>query len=243
MKPTPKVYSNAAALIDELVGQFVALSNLQRPVHISLSGGTTPAMLFRALAETDNASRVQWHNLHFWWGDERCVGPQDADSNYGMTKALLLDKIAIPAANIHRIRGEDAPQAEAERFAAEMLAQLPVEVGNPVFDWILLGIGGDGHTASLFPQQTNYAETALAIVAPHPETGQLRVSKTARVLNAARRISYLALGSGKAEIIQAICTQPANELPYPAAHIRAESGVTEYLIDADAASLIPQGED
>lgn len=239
MSLTPTVYRDAQALISDLVTQFAALSQRGKPVHISLSGGSTPAQLFKALAEPDNAAQINWANLHFWWGDERCVAPDSPESNFGVTKALLFDKIVIPAENLHRIRGEAPPEQEAERFAEEMAAQLPLENDTPVFDWILLGIGGDGHTASLFPGHTHYDDPALAIVASHPESGQLRVSKSARVLNAAKRISYLALGAGKAEIIQEIMTQPAATLPYPAAHIRALAGTTEYLVDADAASLTP----
>lgn len=242
MSVGPTIYDNAEHLIAKLVEQFIALSHLGRPVHISLSGGSTPERLFRALAQPEHATQVQWENLHLWWGDERCVAPDDAQSNYGMTKTLLLDEVAIPSENVHRIRGEAEPQTEAQRFADEMLAVIPTDDGIPAFDWILLGIGGDGHTASLFPEQTNYDEPALAVIAHHPESGQVRVSKSARLLNAAHRVSYLALGRSKADILQQIMTRPASELPYPAAHIGSQKGITEYLIDAEAASLIAEEE-
>lgn len=238
MSIVPKIYPDAEPLIADLVEQFKQLSHFKRPIHISLSGGRTPARLFSTLAQPQHADAVLWQYLHLWWGDERCVAPQSEQSNYGVTKQLLLDRVAIPAENIHRIRGECEPQAEAERFAAEMQQCLPSQDGYPVFDWILLGIGNDGHTASLFPGHTDYSESALAVVAAQPETGQLRISKTVGVLNAARRLSYLALGEDKAEIIQQLVTQPATELSYPAAQIASASGVTEYLIDAQAASLI-----
>ncbi|MCG6507306.1 6-phosphogluconolactonase, partial [Vibrio parahaemolyticus] len=148
--------------------------------------------------------------------DERCVAPDDAESNYGEANALLFSQIDIPAGNIHRILGENEPQAEAQRFAQEMADVIPSENGTPVFDWILLGVGADGHTASLFPGKTNYDDENLSVVASHPESGQLRVSKTAKVLEAAKRISYLVLGAGKAEIVYEIHTTPAEDLPYPA---------------------------
>ncbi|KOO11879.1 6-phosphogluconolactonase, partial [Vibrio xuii] len=100
------------------------------------------------------AESIQWQNLHFWWGDERCVAPDDAESNYGEANTLLFSKVNLPAENIHRILGENDPQGEAERFAKEMADVIPCENGTPVFDWILLGVGADGHTASLFPGQT-----------------------------------------------------------------------------------------
>lgn len=174
----------------------------------------------------------------FLVGDERCVAPDDAESNYGEANALLFSKINMPAQNIHRILGENEPQAEAERFAQAMAHVIPNENGTPVFDWILLGVGADGHTASLFPGQTDYADVNLSVVASHPESGQLRVSKTAKVLQAAKRISYLVLGAGKAEIVEQIHTTPAEQLPYPAAKIHSTSGVTEWYLDSDAAAKI-----
>lgn len=238
----PHIFANAEKLVKSLADQFVALSNLGRPVHISLSGGTTPSLLFQCLASTNYAQNIQWQNLHLWWGDERCVAPEDAQSNYGETKRLLLDKIDIPEQNIHRIRGEDSAADEVVRFAKEMQETIPLKNNLPEFDWVLLGIGGDGHTASLFPGQTDYAEQALAVVAEHPQSGQLRISKSARLLQAAKRISYLSLGAGKAEIIREICGSETAQLPYPAAHIHTEQGITEYLIDAEAASLISLGD-
>lgn len=119
---------------------MLAYSQQGQPVHISLSGGSTPKMLFKLLASQPYANDIQWQNLHFWWGDERCVAPDDAESNYGEANALLFSKINMPAQNIHRILGENEPQAEAERFAQAMAHVIPTENGTPVFDWILLGV-------------------------------------------------------------------------------------------------------
>ena len=239
-----KIYQTADQVVESLAKDMQAFSNMSRPVHISLSGGSTPKMLFKLLASEPYAASIQWQNLHFWWGDERCVAPDDAESNYGEANALLFstlrerDEILFPEENIHRIRGEEEPEVEAARFAKEMLETIPTENGTPVFDWILLGVGADGHTASLFPGKTNYDEEQLAILATHPETGQIRVSKTARVLEAAKRISYLVLGAGKANIVNEINSQPAHKLPYPAAKIQARSGLTEWYLDLEAAAKI-----
>ena len=233
-----KIFQTADQVVESLANDMKTFSELDRPVHISLSGGSTPKMLFKLLAQAPYAEGIQWNNLHFWWGDERCVAPDDAESNYGEANALLFSQVNLPAENIHRIRGEDEPKVEAERFAKEMASVIPAENGTPVFDWILLGVGADGHTASLFPGQTDYQDENLSVLASHPESGQIRVSKTAKVLEAAKRISYLVLGAGKVDIVNEIHTTPACELPYPAAKIQSKTGETEWYLDSDAAAKI-----
>lgn len=233
-----KIFSSAELVVDSLAKDLQNYSRQGKPIHISLSGGSTPKMLFKRLASTDYANAIQWQNLHFWWGDERCVAPHDAESNFGEANSLLFSQINIPAGNIHRIRGEDDPQQEAQRFAREMASEVPCKDGMPVFDWILLGVGPDGHTASLFPSATDYRNPNLTVVASHPESGQLRVSKTAKVIEAARRVSYLVLGGSKAEIMREISSTPAEQLPYPAAKIKSATGQTEWYLDAAAAVKI-----
>lgn len=151
-----KIFPSAELVVDSLANELQNYSQQGKPVHISLSGGSTPKMLFKRLASADYANSIQWQNLHFWWGDERCVAPDDAESNFGEANTLLFSQITIPPENIHRIRGEDNPELEAQRFAQEMSSLVPCQNGTPVFDWILLGVGPDGHTASLFPGATDY---------------------------------------------------------------------------------------
>lgn len=233
-----KIFDTAADVVDSLANDLKTYSLQNKPAHISLSGGSTPKMLFQRLAQAPYNTEINWNNLHFWWGDERCVTPTDPESNFGEANALLFSQISIPAENIHRILGENAPEQEAQRFAKEMADVVPLENGTPVFDWILLGVGPDGHTASLFPGKTNYTDENLAIVANHPESGQFRVSKTAKVLEAAKRISYLVLGPGKQNIVKEINDTPAEYLPYPAAKITSTTGATEWYLDQDAAKKI-----
>lgn len=102
-----KIYQTAEQVVESLANDMKAFSEMGRPVHISLSGGSTPKMLFKLLASEAYATSIQWQNLHFWWGDERCVAPDDAESNYGEANTLLFSQVNIPAENIHRIRGED----------------------------------------------------------------------------------------------------------------------------------------
>ena len=208
------------------------------PVHISLSGGSTPKLLFKMLAQQPFSSNINWPNLHFWWGDERCVSPSDAESNFGEAQTLLFDHVAIPGKNIHRIIGENESGQECIRFTEEMQACIESRNGMPCFDWILLGMGDDGHTASLFPGQTDYDAPQLAVIAAHPQSGQLRISKTAKLIGNAKRISYLVLGSNKAEVIKQIEQQAEAAQHYPAAQIVAVEGTTEWYLDAAAAQLI-----
>jgi len=233
-----RVFATPESVVKSLAESLVEYSQQDKPVHVSLSGGSTPKLLFKVLAQAPFNSAIKWANLHFWWGDERCVKPDDAESNFGEAKALLFDHIVMPSENIHRILGENDPAEEALRFSAEMQAVIPIKNGMPCFDWILLGMGGDGHTASLFPGQTNYADQNLAIVVQHPESSQYRVSKTARLLANAMRISYLVLGEGKAEVIKQINEDAIEAEAYPAAQVKSTTGITEWFLDTGATKLI-----
>lgn len=228
------MFPTAQQAVEKIAQELKTYSEQQRPVHISLSGGSTPKLLFKTLAQSPYAEQINWKNLHFWWGDERMVSAQDPESNYGEVQKLLFDHIQIPAENIHRIRGENKPHFELNRFQEELSAVIP----NGVFDWIILGMGADGHTASLFPHQTHFDDENLAVIAKHPESGQIRISKTAKLIEQAKRITYLVTGEGKVEILKEIQTTPAENLPYPAAKIKAQNGVTEWYLDKAAARLL-----
>ncbi|CAM3867584.1 MULTISPECIES: 6-phosphogluconolactonase [Avibacterium] len=228
------IFENAQSAVEKIAEELKQYSLEGRPVHISLSGGSTPKLLFKTLAAAPYNQAIQWKNLHFWWGDDRMVAPSDPESNYGEVQKLLFDHIEIPAENIHRIRGEAPVEQELARFQNELAEVVP----NGEFDWIILGMGADGHTASLFPHQTNFDDENLAVIAKHPETGQVRISKTAKLLEQAKRITYLVTGAAKAEILKEIQSTPAENLPYPAAKIKAKNGVTEWYLDKDAAKLL-----
>ena len=228
------IFETAQQAVEKIAQEFKAYSEKGTPVHISLSGGSTPKLLFKTLAQAPYANEIQWQNLHFWWGDDRMVPPTDEQSNYGEVQKLLFDHINIPAENIHRIRGEEYLETELARFSQELTACVP----DLAFDWIILGMGNDGHTASLFPHQTNFDDPNVAVIAKHPESGQIRISKTAKLIEKAKRITYLVTGAAKAEILKEIEETPAESLPYPAAKIQAQNGVTEWYLDQDAARLL-----
>lgn len=233
-----KIFPTAQAVVEQIAREFKRYSKLGRAVHISLSGGSTPKLLFQTLAKAPYKKGIQWQNLHFWWGDDRMVEPSNVESNYGEVQRLLFNHIAIPAANIHRIYGELPPQQALERFKCDLQQVEDKQNGMPVFDWIILGMGTDGHTASLFPKETDFDDPHWAIIARHPQSGQYRVSKTAALIENAKRVTYLVTGAAKAEILKEIDTTPAEDLPYPAARIKAKYGITEWYLDQDAAQLL-----
>ncbi|MEL7342864.1 MAG: 6-phosphogluconolactonase, partial [Bacteroidota bacterium] len=169
--------------------------------HIALSGGSTPRLLFEYLSEHFRES-IPWGDVHLWWGDERCVPPDHEESNYLMTKETLLKGVILPPENVHRIKGENSPADEAVRYANEMKKSIPQKNDLPVFDLIYLGLGTDGHTASIFPDRMDLlTSTDLTAVASHPESGQTRISLTGPVLNNARKIAFLVTGASKAELV------------------------------------------
>ncbi|WP_088342403.1 6-phosphogluconolactonase [Robiginitalea sediminis] len=204
--------------------------------YLALSGGSTPKILFDHWA-ADASATVPWDRLEFFWGDERCVGPGDPESNYGMTRQHLFDHISADPSNIHRIRGEEDPQQEARRYEALIRDRLPKAWGMPRFDLVLLGMGDDGHTASVFPHQMSLWDSPRGCeVATHPVSGQQRITLTGGWINGARRIVFLVTGGAKAEKVKEILEGKGAEALYPAARVRPESGELIWLLDQEAAS-------
>ncbi|WP_286746409.1 6-phosphogluconolactonase [Roseivirga sp. UBA1976] len=205
-------------------------------MNVALSGGSTPKILFDLLA-TDYAAAFDWTKINLYWGDERCVAPTDSDSNYKMTNEHLLAKVNIPEGNIHRVLGENDPEQEAIRYGQLIEQNLPKKDGNPVFDIIILGMGTDGHTASIFPHEIELLDSAKTCeVANHPETGQKRVTLTGPVLNQARSVCFLVTGDNKKEKIKQIFEEQDVAKSYPAYHINPKEGELIWFLDEAAAS-------
>ena len=199
---------------------------------IALSGGNTPKPVYERLA----GAKLDWARVHVFFGDERCVPPGDPRSNYHMARAALLDRIAIPAANVHRMRGEEPPPAAAERYAEELRAALGAD-GR--LDFVLLGLGDNGHTASLFPGLAAITETQRSVVAAYVEVvGMWRLTLTPPPINAARRVAFLAAGEGKADILHRVLQGPLEPIVLPAQIIRPTERPALWLIDAAAASKL-----
>lgn len=225
------VAQNVAAAMAEMIQRDV-------PFHLALSGGSTPRRLFEYLAKHYRDS-IPWGSVHLWWGDERCVPPRHEDSNYRMTKESLLSGVIIPPDNVHRILGENPPAQEAERYAMEMRKYMPMEAGLPKFDLIMLGLGEDGHTASIFPHQMELIDTdAWTAVAAHPDSGQQRISLTGRVINQAEAVFFLVTGAGKAERVVEILEDHEGSERYPARHIHPASNNFTWYLDRAAATKL-----
>ena len=137
--------------VNTLSEELMRLSHEEGSIHVVISGGSTPLLWYQTMAAEPFAEAICWPALHFWWADERCVPPENVESNYGQVNSMLFDRVDLPRKNIHRIRGEAEPEQEAGRMAEEMERLLPRVENEPIFDWVILGVGTDGHTASLFP--------------------------------------------------------------------------------------------
>ena len=177
--------------------------------------------------------------MHFFWGDERCVPPDHSESNYKMTSDHLLTKIEIPDKNIHRVKGEIEPQSEADRYAAEIKNLVAVEGDLPKFDLVMLGMGEDGHTASIFPHQMHLLQSEnICEVATHPESGQKRITLTGKVINNAAQVVFLVTGKSKAEKMFEILEQQGRWKDYPATYIQPHNGSLTWFLDRTAAGKL-----
>ncbi|MDP5230000.1 MAG: 6-phosphogluconolactonase [Cellulophaga sp.] len=206
-------------------------------LNIALSGGSTPKIVFDYLAE--NYADLDWSHVNFYWGDERCVLPTDSESNYKMTVKHLLSKIEIPSENIFRIQGENDPEKEAIRYSAVLEKELPSEFKIPQFDLVILGMGDDGHTASIFPHEIElWDSNENCVVAVHPDSGQKRVSITGKIINNAEKVAFLVTGASKAEKVQEIIKKTGNFKEYPATLVKPTSGKLIWFLDKDAAKNI-----
>lgn len=201
---------------------------------VALSGGSTPKLLFQLWA-SEFRTATDWSKVRFFWGDERCVPPNHEESNYGMTKSLLFNHIDIPEENIHRIIGEADPETEAERYGGEISDNTDELDGFPAFDLVILGMGSDGHTASIFPHQMDLLQSEkFCEVATHPESGQKRISLTGSVINRANTVAFLVTGASKQEKVQQIFAKHPDAQQYPAAHIMPQSEDVHWFLDEAA---------
>lgn len=224
-----KIYKDNQALAEAFASFFADWLTEKESVNIALSGGSTPKVLFRHWAETYK-DRIDWRKIHFFWGDERCVPPDHPESNFGMTKKLLFDHINITRDNIHRIEGEAPAEQEAARYSLDVEQNLPLENGFPVFDLIMLGMGADGHTASIFPNQMELLwDERICVSATHPDSGQKRVSLSGSVINNARLAVFLVAGASKTPVLSEIMNQTGDWRKYPAAHIENPGRVIWFL--------------
>ena len=195
--------------------------------RLALSGGNTPRAVHAELARP--GADLAWHRVQITFGDERCVPPDHADSNFRMARETLFDAVAIPAGNVFRIRGEIAPPAAAQEYE-DKLAAVAARCGEAryVHDLVLLGLGEDGHTASLFPGSPALDETVRNVIpATGPKLPPQRITMTFPLLNAARHVAFLVTGAGKHALVEEIA---AGGSAYPAGRINPENGAVTWIV-------------
>jgi 6-phosphogluconolactonase len=212
---------------------------------IALSGGSTPRPVYALLATDEFSRRIDWSRVQVFWGDERCVPPNDPQSNYRMAKEALLEHVPLPEANIHRMHGEEDPTQAAAEYGRELQAVLggDAEGGAPPagFDLILLGMGDNGHTASLFPGKTALHEEKRWVVAEYIEAVSMwRITFTPVLINAAATVTFLIAGTQKAEVLHQVLEGPYQPDVLPSQIVKPLHGQLVWLLDKAAASRLTQ---
>ncbi len=257
MKPNPtvihqqpaeevRIFEDLADLSRAAASLFVDLANEAVRDHeafrVALSGGSTPKKLYSLLACPEFSMRVPWHVVHLFWGDERCVPPDDPESNYGMVRNVLLQRVPIPATNVHPIHGEIDPGQAAAEYEALLRESFGTDSNKvPRFDLVLLGLGVDGHTASLFPGTSVLEETKRLAIALYVEKlNAHRISLTLPVINRAAVVVFLVAGQGKRSIVASVPGDSGEKAELPAQRVRPTDGKLIWLLDAPAAAEIPR---
>jgi len=220
----------------ELMNQIANFSG--KAFHLAISGGKTPDLLFWELVKSHSDSAL-WQKVHFWWVDERMVPPDNPESNFGNTQNLLFSQISIPGENIHRIKGENNSEIEEIEYSEEIQQSLSQQDNWPVFDLILLGMGDDGHTASIFPNHMELLNSErICELTFHPQSEQKRITLTGKVINNANRVCFLVTGANKADRILEIWAHQEKAKLLPASHIHPISDELDWFLDESAAQFI-----
>ena len=226
-----------AKVAAEFVSLAVNFVQASGKFTVCLAGGNTPKAFYALLAAGACAVKIPWEQCHFFWGDERCVAPDHADSNYRMAREALLSKVPVPENQIYRIMAEKPPDLAAARYEATLKAHFNSRAGDfPRFHLVFLGLGEDGHTASLFPDSEAVEEQNRCVVAPYVKSLKARrLSLTLPVFNRAANVFFLVSGSSKAEILARIMQPPESSKPLPAQRIRPQNGRLVWFVDQAAA--------
>lgn len=236
------VFSDTSALAHEAAERTVTLCSEAIADHgrfsVALSGGSTPRTLFELLAREPYASRIEWEHVHIFWGDERCVPPDHVDSNYRMARETLLDHVPLPSENVRRIKAERDPAQAAEEYE-HVVRMFFAASAAPRFDLVLLGMGDDGHTASLFPSTQALQVTSHWVAANYvPKLDAWRVTLTAPAINAGVHVMFLVTGASKAEALYSVLHGPHQPEEYPSQLIAPREGTLLWLVDQAAAARL-----
>ena len=246
-KPPIEVFPDREKLIQAAAEHVIQLTSQgiteNGRVAIALSGGSTPRPLYTLLATKRYSQRIDWLRVHVFWGDERCVPPDNPQSNYQMARETLLDEVPIPVSNIHRIRGEEDPEKAAVAYEKELRTFFGVDArdGSPRlgFDLILLGMGDNGHTASLFPGSPAVNEKERWVMAQYVEVVSMwRITLTPVVSNAAKNVLFIVSGAEKAERLRDVLEGPFQPEVLPAQIVRPASGRLLWFVDRTAAGRL-----
>ena len=223
-----EISSYITAKINKLLESSIGI------ITIAISGGNTPKKLFHYLI--DHQEELAWDRIHFYWVDERCALLESAESNAGEAKRILFD--FIPLAKLFYIDGTNNPSLEAVRMSTLLDSSLLKQNNIPQFDLILLGMGNDGHTASIFPNTMSLlADTAYYVVSRHPESGQQRITLTGTIINNAKNVVFVVTGADKTSILHQILENNGNWKRFPASYIHPV-GTIEWVIDKDAFGVV-----
>jgi 6-phosphogluconolactonase len=237
-----QILSDLEAISHEAASLFVNASRnsiaARKKFAAAISGGSTPRRLYALMSAAPYCDQVDWQKVHFFWADERCVSKEDEASNFKVAFDRLLSKVPIPEGNIHRIKGEEEPEKAARDYEADIRNFFGVS-GLPVFDLVLLGMGEDGHAASLFPGSESLEEKARLAVPVHlGKPNWNRITLTLPVLNNAAQIIFLVAGSSKATVLSEILRDGEKRREFPAGRIRPVQGKVIWLIDREAAGRV-----
>ena len=236
-------YPDLDTLSQQAAQYTVQLANQAIVTHgrftIALAGGSTPKKLYALLAGEPYHSQIDWASVEVFWGDERCVPPDSEDSNFHMAQEALLSKVPIPASQVHRMpAGQPDHEAACQAYTAEIRRTFGTD-GIPSFDLIQLGIGPEGHTASLFPHQASlHEQQRLVMPVTVPKPPPERLTFTPPLLNAARHVLFLVAGAEKADVVHAILEGEYQPDEYPAQIVRPTNGELTWMLDTAAASKL-----
>ena len=237
------IYPDIDTLSQEAAQYIVRLANQSIVTHgrftIALSGGSTPKKLYGLLGSEPFRSQIDWAQVEIFWGDERCVSPDDPESNYAMAQQVLLSKIPIPNNRIHRMPADQSDREAASQAYTEEMRRTFGTDGIPAFDLIQLGMGPEGHTASLFPHQPSlHEQQRLVMPVSVPKPPPDRLTFTPPLLNAAHNILFLVTGSEKSDAIHTVLEGDYNPDEYPAQIVQPEHGEVVWILDKEAAAKI-----
>ncbi len=239
----PNAADLALASARNIAEKVVAAVARRGVARLAISGGSTPQAAFKLLADPAHAfaQTIPWNKLEIFWVDERCVPPDNPESNYGVCKKLLLDHVAIPPANVHRMEGELDPEEAASRYESVLRNTLKLEGAEaPAFDLLLLGMGDDGHTASLFPHTEGLSQFGRLCIPNHvPQKDTWRLTLTSPVINQAAEVVFEIGGAAKTAIVAEVLTGPRDPERLPSQMIRPVNGRLLMQLDEVAAAKLP----